>query len=144
MEQTARKFGVDQTHLGILGDGFTSGKGLTYKRALNRVKRSLDFGKSISTVEGYAMPPDYGTLAFDYELYQARDAIAGYVLLSVTGPAGELVISDSSNWRNLISEHISVKRCEIFTMSQDESPAFYVAGMTSGQHCRSLEILRKF
>lgn len=144
VEHSILKFGFKLTHMGVRGEGFSSGKVLTYVRARNRVKKSLAEGKSLLSIEGYTLQEGFHTAAFDYEAYMVRSSEFGYVLVSVADPIGKLLLSDESLWRAAIEEHVVAGKGEIFTLDREESAAFYVAGGKPREEYRSLEVLRDF
>lgn len=144
IDQSALSFGLRLTHLGVSGEGFTSGKALTYVRAANRVRKSLAFGQLVSGIGGFAMPEHYDTVAFDYDGYMARSSEHEFTLISVVGPAGALLVSEEARWRNLLEKYCLAEEGEIYTMEQCESSAFYASGATPRESYRSLEVLRRF
>lgn len=72
-KKIAYELSFEPNYIGLIGEGFKSGKLLTTKRTEKRLLKSLANGSSLSSMALYSLPDEYKQAAFDYNFYLGRD-----------------------------------------------------------------------
>ena len=80
-KKIVKLLGYEPTHVGISGTAFKSGKVLSVSKSEKKILKSLENGDSVYYISLFALPKDYKSASFDYDVFIARDE--GYVTLTM-------------------------------------------------------------
>lgn len=137
-KKIVRLLGYEPTHVGIGGTAFTSGKVLSISKSEKKILKSLENGDSVYYISLFALPQEYKSASFDYDVLVARDD--GYITLVMnkstfnSGQEDEII--------NILKKYVSVHSGEIYEMDRDEVPLFYAAKDNPPNMFKTLKILR--
>lgn len=131
-------------YVGIIGEGFKSGKLLQLNRIQSRINKSLEEGGQISSMGFYVLPDNFTQAIFDFEAFIGRTNIGkeNNILFTVNKN-----IAESLNIEVTIEElknYISFKSGEVFELLNVESPHIYASKGNDVTAFKSLNVIKRF
>ena len=67
-KKIVKLLGYEPTHVGISGTAFKSGKVLSVSKSEKKILKSLENGDSVYYISLFALPKDYKSASFDYDV----------------------------------------------------------------------------
>lgn len=137
-KKIVKLLGYEPTHVGISGTAFKSGKVLSVSKSEKKILKSLENGDSVYYISLFALPKDYKSASFDYDVLAVRDD--GYITLVMNKNTFNSEREDEII--SILKKYISAYSGEIYEMDRDEVPLFYAAKDNPPYMFKTLKILR--
>lgn len=141
MERASERLQAPLSHIGVTGAGF-SAKAVGGRRGVPRLRKALNSGRSVRRVSGYSVPASFATVAFDYQLHMVRGG--GSIVLTAATSLADDVADVLCGLRDAVREHIAVRRGELFFLSKQELPFFYVNGDAAPEGFSTLRVVERY
>lgn len=133
-------FGYDANYIGINSKKYTSGKVMNLEKKEKSIVESIENGDIVQYISFMALPDDYKSASFDYDMMLVRDR--DYVTL----------IINKSNYKEdyeneilrILNKYIKVERTEIYEMDRIEFPLMYAAKANSIEDFETIKMMKQF
>jgi hypothetical protein len=136
--------GFSPTHIGIISEKeFKSGKIIDYKKAQNRIKKTIE-NETIKSMELYSLPENFKQALFDYNILTIKEeTINFHNLISIIVPNDIFKRNDKALLIKKMKKHIALKEGEIFEISYPENPIMYIGKMNGADYYKTLNIIER-
>lgn len=126
-KKIGEEMGLKMTHLGINSTNYSSSKIMTITRKEKEILSAIENGEQVDSLSVCALPKDYKSASFDYDIYFVRTK--SYISVVMKEEfynqqiENEIVVS--------MKQYIKFDSGEVFSTSDEEAPLIYTATRNS-------------